>query len=113
MQIPSKHGEDFYSEEDVKYSYRCVLRDNTPIFPTVDLGGKVKIMKHDGNLLLIRVSGGYSWCGRGDTSYSHPEYLLGIHENETFFVKYCIKYCRNTAKKAKMRALEILKYVEH
>jgi len=78
--------------------------------PGVDFGANVEIIKETEIGMLCKVGGKTAWCGRGDSKYYEPEFIIfkKIEENE---VEECLGsksfiYNRKTKKEVFKKACE-------
>ena len=79
--------------------------------------GKLKIIKQEKDVAIIRESGHQYFSGRGNFPYTSPRYYVGIFnfgetretrdEVDRFSVIYSFAYTRNQQKEARELALEL------
>ncbi len=89
------------------YNRKFIVFQNGEVkFPGIQYPGKIKIFKQDKNRIIFKVTGGSSWCSIGDSSYSRPQFLIGMIKEGEFYERWNVEYGQSTRKEGVSKAFE-------
>lgn len=79
-------------------------------FPGYDMGtSNIKLVETQGKIAVFKVAGHSSWCGRGDSKYYPPYYMIGTLNGDEFTELHNVEYTRKNSKQASDKMKELVK----